>query len=755
MKRIITALFLSCLTAFGANPSFESFDTNYFRLTIGPNGPTGIALQTNLFSGSGGTTNIYQFYATYNNYVITTNIDAGNIQGTDGRISRFVGAGSSLSNSIAYETNGALVVEGSDLGGGAGIYTPGWYSTTNRLNGPVNILSFGADPTGLTDSTAAIQDAIDHASCLLIPPGSFVTSSPLIVSNKLGFTIVGAGNGLSSITAGSAFSGAMLQLYNVENAQISGLTIDADSKAENGVLIETVGGLGQVPSDGGLIYSCEIRQAINGYGLALSVNPSAIPNPQVNNWLIQSCKLYSSKTNVIQRSSNALRNRFVNTSFSDFLGVTDWHFYGERGEILMDSCEFAQAKEYDLYRGVGTFLHASHCYSESQRCIYSDAHDPNPYPIDIIGWHQNVINNTNSAFVFNQNGPVLLDSCMFGGDVYLANNLSVPSNPNYLNVTVRNCNFFFGTFIGPGTAYLNYTTASTSTATSLVGPLNITHATTNMFTFNNTGLFMGLNQAWYDDSTHSIFQSKAIPWRWYDVDAGFAAMDLSVGGDLSIYGSFGVPGRYSVYTNANYLVSQTEHGLGWTWYDLEHTATAMTLTNGTLIVTKDVNAAAANLTAGTGAGIAKVGGTLKVNTSQVGNGADLTEDDLMSFTVPANTLSSNGDYLEVDCWGEFANNGNTKTLQTYFGGTLFAQDGPAVRTAAPWHLKTVIVRTSSTDVLVESEYTYSGSVVYVNNQSISATLANALIFKCTGTSGSSGANDVVQKLQTVKWYKGQ
>jgi len=63
-----------------------------------------------------------------------------------------------------------------------------------RPAGAVSIVDFGADPTGRTDSSDAIQNAIDTASSakktLWIPPGTFTVTRHLIVDN---ITIKGAG----------------------------------------------------------------------------------------------------------------------------------------------------------------------------------------------------------------------------------------------------------------------------------------------------------------------------------------------------------------------------------------------------------------------------------------------------------------------------------------------------------------------------------------------------------------------------------
>jgi Pectate lyase superfamily protein/F5/8 type C domain len=60
--------------------------------------------------------------------------------------------------------------------------------------GSISVLSYGADPTGATDSTTAIQNAINAGSAagkaVYIPPGDFTVTAHLIVNNV---TLTGAG----------------------------------------------------------------------------------------------------------------------------------------------------------------------------------------------------------------------------------------------------------------------------------------------------------------------------------------------------------------------------------------------------------------------------------------------------------------------------------------------------------------------------------------------------------------------------------
>lgn len=59
-------------------------------------------------------------------------------------------------------------------------------TVTNPAVDTISVLDYGADPTGLTDSTSAIQAAIDRAmpnGTVVFPTGSYLISSPLVIQN--------------------------------------------------------------------------------------------------------------------------------------------------------------------------------------------------------------------------------------------------------------------------------------------------------------------------------------------------------------------------------------------------------------------------------------------------------------------------------------------------------------------------------------------------------------------------------------------
>ena len=77
-------------------------------------------------------------------------------------------------------------------------------TTASKLQESVSVLDFGADPTGVADSTTAIQNAINSGNNILIPPGIYKCSAALTINQNFK-TIRGTRGAsiLQFVTAGS------------------------------------------------------------------------------------------------------------------------------------------------------------------------------------------------------------------------------------------------------------------------------------------------------------------------------------------------------------------------------------------------------------------------------------------------------------------------------------------------------------------------------------------------------------------------
>ena len=157
--------------------------------------------------------------------------------------------------------------------------------------------------------------------------------------------------------------------------------------------------------------------------------------------------------------------------------------------------------------------------------------------------------------------------------------------------------------------------------------------------------------------------------------------------------------------------------------------------------------------AGTGTGAPVMIGTLSVNTTVVGNVGAGT-DDLMTYTLPANSLSANGNGVRVTAWGTVANNANAKTLTVNFGTAVMATDSMTISGALNWMVIAHIFRTGSNTQTYIAKIESSANGLSVRDfdiESGNATESDSgtITIKCTGAATSD--NDIVQKGMLVEF----
>lgn len=151
--------------------------------------------------------------------------------------------------------------------------------------------------------------------------------------------------------------------------------------------------------------------------------------------------------------------------------------------------------------------------------------------------------------------------------------------------------------------------------------------------------------------------------------------------------------------------------------------------------------------------------SLASSATQTGNGAG-AETTLFTYTVPANTLSTDLDAIEVYASGTTANTTSTnKRIRLKFGATtIFDNVDVNASTPAKWSLRAVIVRTGAATQKCEatvscSDGLFSSAVVAatavdVNLVSASETLSGSITLQLTGS--GTNANDVVGELWRVQ-----
>jgi hypothetical protein len=126
-----------------------------------------------------------------------------------------------------------------------------------------------------------------------------------------------------------------------------------------------------------------------------------------------------------------------------------------------------------------------------------------------------------------------------------------------------------------------------------------------------------------------------------------------------------------------------------------------------------------------------------------------TETDLYTYTMPANALSANNQSVRVTCWGNFAANANSKTVNLYFGSTLIGAMAGLVDSGTSWCVVATVVRTGAA-TQNRMAYPNHGGTMSMQTGTANQDTTAAIIVKVTGTSGT-GSGDVTAFGMIVEW----
>jgi hypothetical protein len=152
------------------------------------------------------------------------------------------------------------------------------------------------------------------------------------------------------------------------------------------------------------------------------------------------------------------------------------------------------------------------------------------------------------------------------------------------------------------------------------------------------------------------------------------------------------------------------------------------------------------LTAGSGTQTGKSPISIFTSTASASN-VSTGVTDLISYTLPANTLAVDGQKLRITAWGTFANNANTKIINVLFGGFAVDARGSTQANVA-WHLSAVVVRTGASAQIVFGDGFLGGSL-NVSTNALASALNAPVTIKVTGQGGAS--NDITQLGMFVEW----
>lgn len=157
-------------------------------------------------------------------------------------------------------------------------------------------------------------------------------------------------------------------------------------------------------------------------------------------------------------------------------------------------------------------------------------------------------------------------------------------------------------------------------------------------------------------------------------------------------------------------------------------------------------------TAGAGSGTGTLVGTLNVNVTPVTT-TDQSEDNLMTYTLPANTLNADGKAIRIRAQFTSSANANNKTFALYFGATKLVLTTAANTGSLLCSAEAVVVRTGAATQTSSSTYLVGAASVAAIQSGVNAatpgeTLSGTVVIKGTGINAIAGT--ITQTLMTVE-----
>lgn len=123
--------------------------------------------------------------------------------------------------------------------------------------------------------------------------------------------------------------------------------------------------------------------------------------------------------------------------------------------------------------------------------------------------------------------------------------------------------------------------------------------------------------------------------------------------------------------------------------------------------------------------------------------ATTSETNFLNYTVPANTLSANGQMLRAVLEGVMAANANNKTVKVYFGGTQVGSTLTVANSGVPWRLVIHVHRRGAASQVITWTFTYAaGNGTTIDRGTLTKDLTAGQALRVTGTSGTA-TGDIV------------
>lgn len=147
---------------------------------------------------------------------------------------------------------------------------------------------------------------------------------------------------------------------------------------------------------------------------------------------------------------------------------------------------------------------------------------------------------------------------------------------------------------------------------------------------------------------------------------------------------------------------------------------------------------------------AAVGGSIYVNANPIAS-AGAAETNLMSYSLPAHTLSNGTDRVRFYVSGRFAANANAKQIKCIFGSETILDTTSQIVNSGSWTLEGEIIRTGNTAQSAWAKYNGAGLSLFTSANAVELAQTNGIATLLKITSAAIGDGDVTNRTMTINW----
>jgi hypothetical protein len=150
--------------------------------------------------------------------------------------------------------------------------------------------------------------------------------------------------------------------------------------------------------------------------------------------------------------------------------------------------------------------------------------------------------------------------------------------------------------------------------------------------------------------------------------------------------------------------------------------------------------------------VANIGGNLSIDNTTAGTTAVVTEEVLLTYTLPANALTQDGRGVRIRAWGTTAANANLKTIKLKFGATNVLDTGAVASNGETWYFEADVYRTgAATQDAIGKPFFYVAAINGGQITNPAETLSAGFAIAVSGQNGTATVNDIVAEGLSVEY----